>query len=159
MNLKCLIQLLEEKEYIEVENIYGAHTQKLIGYDIKSKYDEVIDKIEETVDKKQSNNIATYRRKGFSTNEYWICYIPKLIEDIEEFFNIINKETGRYCCINITNIPSLSDEISEKTSEYYTWKGHYCGGCYITNKRRRQERIQKENNKKAEVINFIQSLP
>lgn len=31
MNLKCLIQLLEEKEYIEVENIYGAHTQKLIG--------------------------------------------------------------------------------------------------------------------------------
>jgi len=159
MNLKCLIQLLKEKEYIEVENIYGAHTQKLIGYDIRSKYDEVIDKIEETVNKKQSNNIATYRRKGFLTNEYWICYIPKLIEDIEEFFNIINKETGRYCCINVTNIPSLSDEISEKTSEYYIWKGHYCGGCYITNKRKRQERIQKENDKKMEVRNFIQSLP
>lgn len=159
MNLKCLIKLLEEKKYIDVENIYGEHTHKLIGYKIKSKYGEVIDKIEETTEKKQSSKIATYRRQGISANEYWICYIPKLIEDIEEFFNIIKKETGRYYCANITNIQSFSEQISEKTSEYYTWKGRYYGGCYITNKRRRQERIQKENDEKIEVINFIQSLP
>ena len=160
MNLICLINLLEEKNYINVEIINGNYSKEIIGYYLESKYPEVIDKIEQTIENNKLNDTIVTQRTDYSwESNYRIINIPKIIKDIEEYFNLIDKESGRYCWNGEANYVPLINKITEKTSHKFNWGSIYYGGNYVTSIKRKQNRINKEQKDKNEMLKFIESLP
>lgn len=160
MDLKCLIKLLLEKEII-AENtnlrVQRRNGDMAIAY-YKYEYQEVLDKIKDSV--YDNNIIRITTTRSYKLNDKYICIInmPNFINflldqnDKEEF----TYYTGRFFLDEYTVsgiIKKFPDDIKIQRTEIGNPENR------IINMRLRNKRLQAEQEKKDEVLNFINQLP
>ena len=154
--MKCLIEILKEKKYIkEVDQLYLG--QKPCILTLETKYDIVIQKIMDSID----NNYFAHHM------------VSKNRIDIVDL-KILKEWLKKNCLSEVNPINAIEydyDDFVTIKSRYYTLEkaiNDYVpdyeavfnfGNKKIINLEMQYNRIEEEEKKKLEVINFINSLP
>ncbi|MBR3209101.1 MAG: hypothetical protein IKF82_02415 [Bacilli bacterium] len=160
MDLKCLIKLLLEKDIIQE----GVPTCR-IGDDVimsafKYRYEEVFKKITES--KYDKTNICIIKAP-YDKNMFCILNIKNLekglvhIGDNRESFTFIKTRYG----LGAFPYRKLRLIINNNT-KFYVKKDYYDINeniIEIVNRELRKQRIERENRKKNEVLDFLSQLP
>lgn len=155
MNMKCLIEVLKEKKYVK-ESDQFCLGQKPCILILETKYDIVIQKIKESVD----DDYCTYHG---SIGRITIVNLRVLKEWLRENcldeINPINQSAldyDDYVTIR-SNLYILRRAINEYIEDYEA--NFEYSNKRIINLEVQQNRLDKEEKKELEVIEFINSLP
>lgn len=155
MNIKCLIQILKEKKYVKEVDQFCLG-QKPCVLILESKYDIVIQKIMESVD----DDYFAYRVSIGRINIVDLRVLKEwLRENCLDEINPINQSAldyDDYVTIR-SNLYILERAINDYIENYEA--NFDFSDKKIINLKVKQNRLDEEERKELEVIDFINSLP
>lgn len=165
MQLKELIKLLEEKEYITIEKLYKSKsnsindkTQPLPKYIITTKFESVYQKLREYDNYSQKGIIYSYKMDGVQLYRTVIYINKDVVKFLEKYDNgdeIIEVPINLY---ESNKIKSWIDEFTKYTYHDRKYSVSFTTYTYFINDEVRNRRLKNEALKKKEVDDFINSL-
>lgn len=155
MNMKCLIEILKEKEYIEKVDVITLNNKECV-FRIETKYKVVINKILEVADD------ISYYADQITKYLVDVVDLSVLKEWVEK--NCTDEKTCvNQCFITDENVkafkksPAISNAINDCLENYKVTSDTYV--THIINLKKKDDREKEEERKRIEVVNFINSLP
>ena len=166
MELKELINILENKGYVSVEKKYDYRafhndfTQRIPHYIVKTKFESVYQKLREYDNYSQKGFIHSSKAECVTSYNYsTIIYIG---EDVISFLEKYDEGKEKVKVpINLYEEDKLRcwiDEFTRYTYDYRNYSCNYTTYTYFINDDVRNERIRQAELKKQEVDDFIKSL-
>lgn len=153
MKFNCLIDILEEKEYITpLSEIANDYWNKRPIFTIKTEYKEVYDKIVEVL--KKTCDLIIYGVHQ-SNNVYYVRYMT--LEDIVDTQRKIGYNSAPIFWQKYNNLAKIRNALKDE----YRFERYKYEYKIINLERERKEREEAEAKarKEQEVRDFIKSLP
>lgn len=158
MELKCLIRLLSEKDIIKHEESCKIEDKTIMSV-FKFEYEEVYEKI---VNSKYDKTNIHITKAPYNSNMVCILNIENLqqglihIGDKRELFGF-NKSYYGFKYLHYETLRQIIDKKTRfQTNNDWDFNEDY---IQVTDEYLKEERINKEINKKKEVIDFLNQLP
>lgn len=160
MDLKCLVKLLVEKEYIKKvceSNVNGKTI--LMSFECKIGFEEIYEKI---INSDYDNHNIVIHKTCYGANQFYILNISNLEEGLisiggnRERFGF-RADHHRLACVHT---PTLRDIITQRT-RFSIIRQDFKGQVYfeLRDNYIRDKRINDEKNKEDEIIDFLNQLP
>lgn len=158
MELKCLIRLLAEKDIIRHEETCKIEDKTIMSV-FKFEYEEIFEKI---VNSKYDKTNIYITKAHYNSNMMCILNVANLQEALvyignnRESFGF-NKSYYGFKHLQYENLRQIIDEKTRfQTNDDWDFNEDY---IQVVDEHLKEERINKENNKKKEVIDFLNQLP
>ena len=145
MKTECVLNLLIEKKIIYTK--YGKLNQLIR---VRNEYDYMAtDIIEKLIKSAEKNNDYFYYY--INNCSYISTFVKK--EDIKNFVKSLEKEVNR--------VKGIDGEVGKYIEKHYShikYKGNSYGAATFINLNKRNERLEKEEKKKREVLNILDEI-